>query len=116
MHRLVVLLVGGLCALLLNTCGASENLLMGVTQAEVAGRLVVVTDCHRLVAPEAHRLEDLPDGSAVWLYAPCRDAVVLIQGDQLVVNNLPYGATAAGDVILVDHGEVYVNGAPRRFV
>ncbi len=116
MYRLGIFLVGGLCALLLNTCSASNNVLMGVTRAEVAGHSVVVTDCYRLVVPEAQRLDDMADGSVVWLYAPCRDAVVLIQGDQLFVNNVPYGAIADGDEILVDHGEVYVNGAQRHFI
>lgn len=116
MHRLGVFLVGGLCALLLTTCGGAHNLLEGRVEANVAGHEVVVTDCYRIHAPIQYwsDLSGGPDGSATWRFAPCRDAVVLIQGNQLTVNDVPYGAIAPGDSIVVDHGMVYVNGQLRQ--
>lgn len=116
MHRLVVFLVGGLCALLLTTCSGAHNLLEGRVEANVAGHTVVVMDCYRIHAPIHYWSDrsDGSDGSATWRYAPCRDAVVLIQGDQLTVNDVPYGVIAPGDTIVVDHGVVYVNGIRRQ--
>lgn len=163
MVRLTVFLVGGLCALLLNTCSGAVNPFTGVVQANVAGHPVVVTDCYRLILPPIERIVDTApagragsesnrpgdgatagrsgatapeaatpeaatpeaDGSAAlpgatesmtWRFAACSDAVIEIQGDQLRVNGVPYGAIAPGDAITVDHGAVYINGRVRPVV
>jgi hypothetical protein len=116
MVRLTVLLVGGLCALLLNMCSGVNNPVTGVVQAEVAGRTIVVTECYRLEMPRVEPLPKTDSGVETWRFAPCRDAVILIAGDQLSVNGIPYGAVAPGDEILVDQGDVYVNGQLRQMI
>lgn len=114
MARLSVFLVGGLCALLLNMCSGANNPLMGVVQADMAGHTIVVTDCYRLDAPQAEYMPFDGSGPDTWRFAPCRDTEILIDGDQLTVNGVRYGAVAPGDEIVVDHGYVYVNGHLRR--
>mgnify|MGYP001185012349 CR=1 FL=1 len=120
MARLGVLLVGGLCALLLNMCSGANNPVTGVVQADVAGHHVVVTDCYLLDVPPVEHLRAAPGADAAngarWRFAPCSDAIIVIAGDQLTVNGVGYGAIAPGDDILVDHGDVYVNGQPRTTI
>ncbi len=114
MARLGVLLVGGLCALLLNMLYGGNSQMVGVVHTNVGGYTVVVTDCYRMQDPAVEHSPSDDDDVEVWRFAPCRNAVILIEGDQLSVNGVSYGAVAPGDEILVDHGAVYVNGQPRR--
>jgi hypothetical protein len=89
-------------------CSDSNDLLFGRVQACVAGHRVTVTDCYRLRAPTpAH------ESGRRFRYAPCRDAVVVIDGDSLTVNDISRGRLSPGDAIVVDHGEVLVNGKRR---
>jgi hypothetical protein len=46
---------------------------------------------------------------AVYHYAPCRDADILISDEQLTVNGTQYGLLKQGDSVTVDHGKVLIN-------
>src|SRR5262245_51664587 len=83
------------------------DLLEGHVEREVAGHHVLVTDCYRTDRPKPERLAD-ENGVAVWKYAPCRDAVIMLRGADLQVNGRAYGALGADDEILVDHGKVSI--------
>src|SRR2546426_12373172 len=93
-------------------CSGAVNLLKGRVEADVAGHHMVVTDCYRTSPPSPERLAD-EGGLPVYRYAPCRDAVVMLRGAELVVNDRNYGALGVGDEGLVDHGEVSINRNPR---
>ena len=94
--------------LLLSACSRSNNLLLGRVQAQVGSHTVVVTDCYRTSVPPPQRLAD-----AVYRFTPCRDADVLIRGDDLLVNGQSYGRLNPTDAVLVDHGVVSIVHAPR---
>jgi hypothetical protein len=94
--------------LLLSACSRSNNLLLGRVQAQVGSHTVVVTDCYRTSVPPPQRL-----GDAVYRFTPCRDADVLIRGDDLLVNGQSYGRLNPTDAVLVDHGVVSIVHAPR---
>ena len=89
--------------LLLSACSRSNNLLLGRVQAQVGSHTVVVTDCYRTSVPPPQRL-----GDAVYRFMPCRDADVLIRGDDLLVNGQSYGRLTPADAVLVDHGVVSI--------
>ena len=89
-------------------CAGMIDLLQGHVQGDVAGHHVLVTDCYRTDPPKPERMAD-ENGVAVWKYAPCRDAVIMLRGPELEVNGRAYGALGAGDEILVNHGKVSVN-------
>jgi hypothetical protein len=44
---------------------------------------------------------------------PCRDADVLIRGDELLVNGQSYGRLNSADAVLVDHGVVSIERRSR---
>src|SRR5262245_44073926 len=90
-------------------CSRSNNILLGRVEAEVGGHLVVVTDCYRTTVPLPEQLPDLSDGKHVYQFVPCRDAKVLIRGDELIVNETPYGPLKPGASVVVDHGRVSIN-------
>ena len=92
-----------------SACSRSNNLVLGRVEASVGNHRVEVTDCYRISAPQPQRLPDLPDGRRVYSYVPCRDADVVIRGEDLVVNGKQYGSLKPGDVVTVDHGTVLVN-------
>ena len=92
-----------LSMLLLSACSRSNNLLLGRVQAQVGSHTVVVTDCYRTSVPPPQRL-----GDAVYRFTPCRDADVLIRGDELLVNGQSYGRLNPTDTVLVDHGVVSI--------
>ena len=94
--------------LLLSACSRSNNLLLGRVQAEVGSHTVVVTDCYRTSVPPPQRL-----GDAVYRFTPCRDADVLIRGDELLVNGQSYGRMNPTDAVLVDHGVVSIQRRSR---
>lgn len=90
-------------------CSSSNNVLLGRVAANVGGHQVEVTDCYRTTVPPPQQLQDLADGQHVYQFKPCRDADVLIRGDELLVNGKSYGRLKQTDVITVDHGRVLVN-------
>ena len=97
-----------LCMLLLSACSRSNNLLLGRVQAQVGSHTVVVADCYRTSVPPPQRL-----GDAVYRFTPCRDADVLIRGDELLVNGQSYGRLNPADAVLVDHGVVSIRRLSR---
>ena len=97
-----------LAMLLLSACSRSNNLLLGRVQAQVGSHAVVVTDCYRTSVPPPQRLPD-----AVYRFTPCRDADVLIRGDELLVNGQSYGRLNPTDAVRVDHGVVSIVHEPR---
>ena len=106
-HRVTCILVA--CIAMQVACSRSNNLLLGRVESTVAGHRIEVTDCYRTSVPPSRQLPDLPDGKKVYEFAPCRDAVVLLRGDELIVNGTSYGNLKQGDVITVDHGRVLIN-------
>ena len=90
--------------LLLAACSRSNNLLLGRVEATVGTHEVVVTDCYRTSVDSPRKIAD-----TVYRFTPCRDADVLIRGEELVVNGKPYGRIKSSDAILVDHGVVSVH-------
>ena len=92
--------------LLLSACSRSNNLALGRVEATVGSHRVVVTDCYRTSVPPPQKVED-----AVYRFTPCRDADVLIRGDELLVNGQSYGRIKPSDSVLVDHSVVSVNRA-----
>ena len=94
-------------------CSRSNNLLLGRVEATVGTHNVVVTDCYRIGVDGPHKIGETAKGQPVYRYMPCRDADVLIRGDELSVNGASYGHIKARDAILVDHGVVSVTKEPR---
>ncbi|HKV38365.1 MAG TPA: hypothetical protein VJX67_04065 [Blastocatellia bacterium] len=88
-------------------CGKANNLLMGRVEASVGHRLVVVTDCYRTSVAPPEKIDD-PSGQVTYRFAPCRDAVVVIRGDDLSVNGKSYGHLGPNDGVLIDHGIVSI--------
>lgn len=88
----------------LSSCSRSNNLALGRVEATAGGHTIVVTDCYRTsVAPPK---TDIAGGVTTYTFAPCRDAQVVIRGDQLSVNGQTYGRIGPTDSVLVDHGVV----------
>ena len=106
-HRLTCILVA--CIVMQFACSRSNNLLLGRVESTVAGHRIEVTDCYRTSVPSPRQLPDLPDGRKVYEFMPCRDADVLIRGDELIVNGSSYGVLKQEDVITVVHGKVLIN-------
>ena len=96
----VVLVVGG--------CSRSNNLLLGRVEATVGSHDVVVTDCYRTSVDPPRKIGNTAAGRPVYRFMPCRDADVLIRGDELSVNGTSYGRIRPTSAILVDHGVVSV--------
>lgn len=88
-------------------CARVSGLIEGRVEADVAGHHMVVTDCYRTSPPAPRRLAD-EGGLALYEYAPCRDAVILLRGAELSVNGIGYGPLGAGDELVVDHGRVSI--------
>jgi len=95
-------------------CSRSNNLLFGRVQAEVGTHTVVVTDCYRTSVPAPHQMEAGATGQPSFRFTPCRDADVLINGDQLIVNGQSYGRLDTHDGVLVDHGVVSITRSATR--
>ncbi|GAC1657289.1 MAG: hypothetical protein NVS4B3_23680 [Gemmatimonadaceae bacterium] len=87
-------------------CGRSNNLLLGRVDALVGSRTVVVTDCYRVRVPPP--VVDTVNGIRGYRFAPCRDAVVVLQGDSVAVNGIPIGVVGERDTVIVDHGVVRI--------
>jgi hypothetical protein len=106
-----------LCTLLLSAaCGRSNNLLLSRVEAKVGGHTVAVTDCYRTSVPRAEQISESANDKPVYRWGPCRDADILIRGDELVVNGRMYGRLKDGDEIVVDHGKVLINEEEARGV
>jgi hypothetical protein len=90
--------------MLFSSCSPSNNLLLGRVETTAGGHTIVVTDCYR-TSVDPPRTENLA-GVTTYSFAPCRDAQVLIRGDQLIVNGQTYGRIGPTDSVLVDHGVV----------
>jgi hypothetical protein len=88
-------------------CSRSNNLLLGRVESEVGSHKVVVTDCYRTSVSPPQKVEDT-GGRAVYRFMPCRDADLLIRGDELLVNGKSYGHLNPTDAVLVDHGVVLI--------
>jgi hypothetical protein len=88
-------------------CSKSNNILLGRVQANVGPHLVVVTDCYRTSVPPPETKLDA-DGTTTYRFMPCKDADVVIKGDELTVNGRSYGKIGSSDGVLVDHGVVSV--------
>jgi hypothetical protein len=102
-----------LALLLLSACSRSNNLLLGRVQAQVGLHTVVVTDCYRTSVPPPQKLEKDAAGQPVYRFTPCRDADVLIRGDELLVNGQSYGRLNPTGAVLVDHGAVSIQRLSR---
>lgn len=90
-------------------CSRSNNVLLGRVEAKVGDHMVAVTDCYRKSVPPPQRLDDSADGKPVYRFTPCRDADVVIRGEELIVDGNSYGQLAQGDAVVVDHGKVLIN-------
>jgi hypothetical protein len=88
-------------------CSRSNNLLLGTVQASAGSHHIVVTDCYRLSVDPPREISG-PSGESGYRYTPCRDAEVLIRGDEVIVNGRSYGHINPEDSILVDHGVVSI--------
>jgi len=84
-------------------CSRHNNLLLGRVESNVGGHDVVVTDCYRTSVPSPQQVDQ-----AVYRFTPCRDADVLIQREELIVNGQSFGKLKPSDSVLVDHGVVSV--------
>ena len=83
-------------------CSHSNNLLLGEVRGKLASHKVIVTDCYRTSVPQP----TITAARQTW--EPCRDASIVIEGEQLAVNGKGYGKLNLGDSVLVDHGVVSV--------
>ena len=110
MNRLALLIA---LAVALSACSRSNNLLLGVVEAQVGTHTVRVTDCYRTSVPPPERLPDV-NGKPAYGFMPCRDADIRIQSGELIVNGQSYGRIGETDAVLVDHGKVSVNPAESR--
>ena len=101
------LFIALLCVASIASCSPSNNILLGRVEAVVAGHTVVVTDCYRTSVPPPVAE---PTGAT---FTPCRDAVVVIRGEQLTVNGTPYGPLTPNAKVVVDHGRVSIENRNR---
>ncbi len=117
MRVLLLPVMLGMCGLLSLLFGAPHSVLMGRTAVEMGGHTVVLNDCHRthmsgqMPAIEAESSEQ---GIESYRFTPCPGAEVVIEGDTLSVNGTFYGALNPESVVLVNQGEVVVNGVMRE--
>jgi len=114
MTRLSVL--GPFCCIALSlgaACSHSNNLLMGTVEATAGSHRIVVTDCYRLSVDPPSEIKG-PPGESGYRYTPCRDADVLIRGEEAIVNGRSYGHINPADSILVDHGVVSIGRASTK--
>jgi len=100
-------------ALMTSACSRSNNLLLGRVEARVGEHVVIVTDCYRTSVPPPQLLKDA-EAKPFYRFAPCLDADVVFNGNQLLVNGKSYGSIEQADTVIVDHGVVLVNGMKRQ--
>ncbi|HEY1753939.1 MAG TPA: hypothetical protein VGG72_00980 [Bryobacteraceae bacterium] len=107
------ILLAAFCFLALTlspACSRSNNLLLGTVRADAGSHHIEVTDCYRLSVDPPRKIEG-PPGESGFRYTPCRDADVLIRGEEAIVNGRSYGHINPADSILVDHGAVSIGRA-----
>jgi hypothetical protein len=92
------------CCIGLAACGPTNDPLFGRVEATVGRYQVVVTDCHTFSLPKVDNVEE-----GGQRFAPCKDSVVTIKGDELFVNGEGYGQLVEGDRVVVEHGKVRVD-------
>jgi hypothetical protein len=102
--------VFGLAMMMSPACSKSNKLLLGTVEANAGSHHIVVTDCYRLTVDPPREIKG-PSGEWGYRYTPCRDADVLIQADEAIVNGRSYGRIDPADSILVDHGVVSIGRA-----
>ena len=93
-----------LCCIGLAACGPTNNPLFARVEATVGRYQVVVTDCRTFALPTVETVDE-----GAQRFAPCKDSVVTIKGDELFVNGEGYGQLVEGDRIVVEHGKVRVD-------
>lgn len=93
------------------SCSRSNNLLLGHVEATAGSHKIIVTDCYRTTVPPPEKSET-PAHQTVYHFAPCRDAIVVIRGAELIVNGKHYGQLGPNDGILVDHSRVSIERRP----
>jgi len=93
------------------SCSPSNNLLLGHVEATAGSHKITVTDCYRTSVPPPDKSET-PAHQTVYRFAPCRDAVIVIRGAELIVNGKHYGPLGPNDAILVDHSVVSIERRP----
>jgi hypothetical protein len=98
---------GCVAVILSPACSRSNNLLLGTVQANAGSHHIVVTDCYRLSVDPPREISG-PPGESGYRYTPCRDADVLIRGEDVIVNGRSYGHIDPTGSILVDHGAVSI--------
>lgn len=106
-------LLGAFCFIAITltpACSRSNDLVMGTVEATAGSHRIVVTDCYRLSVDPPAEIKGTP-GESGYRYTPCRDADVLIRGDEAIVNGRSYGRMKPDDSILVDHGIVSIGRA-----
>jgi len=91
-------------AIVLSSCSRSNNLALGRVETTAGAHTIVVTDCYRTSVDPPKT--EIAAGVTTYSFAPCRDAQVVIRGDQLSVNGQSYGRIGPTDSVLVDHGVV----------
>lgn len=98
-------------SIIVSSCSRSNNLLLGRVQAAVGSHQITVTDCYRTTVAPPEKSEATGQ-QLIYRFAPCRDAVVIIHGDELIVNGKHYGPLGPHDAILVDHSVVSIERRP----
>ncbi|HXE65388.1 MAG TPA: hypothetical protein VN519_17725 [Bryobacteraceae bacterium] len=93
------------------SCSPSNNLLLGHVEATAGSHKITVTDCYRTAVPPPEKSET-PAREIIYRFAPCRDAVVVISGAELIVNGKHYGPLGPNDGVLVDHSVVSIERRP----
>jgi hypothetical protein len=112
MKKVIMLSAGWCAAMMSSACSRSNNLLLGRVEATVGSHTIVVTDCYRTRVERPRQLQDSAEGKPTYYFTPCRDADIVIRGDELVVNGKSYGRLNQGDAVTVDHGKVLINERP----
>ena len=113
--RVSVLLYVLCVAIPFEACNKSNNILLGRVEEKVGSHIVIVTDCYKTSVPPPQLLKSAGE-KPFYRFAPCLDADVVIDGDQLMVNGRSYGAIRQTDTVVVDHGKVLVNSTEARVV
>lgn len=96
----------------LPACSKSNNVLLGRVEAKVGEHIVIVADCYKTSVPPPQLLKG-DDAKPFFRFAPCLDADVVFNDDQLIVNGKNYGSVGQQDTVIVDHGVILVNGRMR---
>jgi hypothetical protein len=113
MLRAILSFLCCIAAILTSACSRSNNLLFGTVEANAGSHRIVVTDCYRLSVDPPQEVKGSP-GESAYRYTPCRDAEVVIRGEEAVVNGRSYGHINATDSILVDHGVVSIGNPGQK--